>query len=155
MIMKNKIKRINYLLLLNYFLASCTAGPRYKNVPYAYSENNSVSYEQAMSICAPIAELRAIEARQRVEQQQSAKVSQIEEYECDTNYSYYTSSSRTSCKPKAVGGTFQTGFINGYIDSEARSSAYNETKKIVLQSCLAEKGWGYRTICVENCSAGN
>ena len=103
--------------------------------------------QQAKAVCLPKAELAAERARADAEQNIAAQNNRVTGYNCQNNYvgGYGTS----TCRPLTQGNG---GFAGGYLEGKEVQNAYLSTGKMVLQSCMAQYGWGLRSVCVSNCN---
>ncbi|MDT8439839.1 MAG: hypothetical protein RQ729_12610, partial [Wenzhouxiangellaceae bacterium] len=100
---------------------------------------------------------------------QNAENNKITGYNCNTNttgqaygtnygdgtsYSYGTANSNTQCLPQRQGnyyGSAGVAISQGFAQHAQQSSAKEQAYNAVMYSCLAQAGWGFRKVCIENC----
>lgn len=136
-------------------LVGC-ATPQYRMQPYSFSSNPPTSYQQAQSICHPHAQMAGSQARAATQERQTAAANQVTGYNCTTQAYSYTpgqATANTSCTPQTAGGyasgtaAMADGINRGLEIRQAEQRAYDN----VFRSCMAQNGWGFRQVCVQNC----
>ena len=128
-------------------LSAC-ATPQYSVRPYALTNNPAMPEQQAKAVCLPKAELAAERARAEAEQNVASQNNRVTGYSCQNNY-YGDGYGTSNCRSQTQGGG---GFVGGYLAGERERNAYLNTGKMVLQSCMAQYGWGLKSVCVRNCN---
>jgi len=145
-----RVSRVVVLIALGASVTAC-AVPQYSLRPYSISKAPSMSAEQAWAMCAPRAELEGKRARQAMQQRNAAERDRVTGYNCQTKqspYSYGGNTYNSDCTAQTQGSG---GFAGGFAAGMAEGNAYSSTRDMVFQSCMAEAGWGLKSVCVQNC----
>lgn len=128
--------------------------PSYSLQPYPLRSAPSISAEQAWAICSPRAHAEAQRAQYAAQQNNSMQRNQVTGYNCQTTrdpYAYndtYTS----NCTAQTRGyGSGYGGMAAAFTAGAMEANAYNDTSKYIMSRCMAESGWGLRSVCVKNC----